>query len=305
MSVDFDTMRSFISKIGPIVQKYAKQYGYKVASPIIAQACLESGYGTSNKAKYHNYFGLKYRKDRCSSASGSFVDGSKEQRTDGSYYDITDSWFKFKTMEDGVKGYFEFISISNYDPVRNNITDPIEYVTILGKCNYYTDLNYPNKIRTIINSHNLTKYDTGFDTDKVQTPVSTVQPVQEKKYYRVRKTWENTKSQIGAYEILDNAKKAADQNQGYYVFDSDGKLVYPISKPKLVPIIDNKKETKLAIGDTIKLLTNTYYNGKKIPAWVHKQILYYRGEDNRGWKFSTKKAGAVTGVVKAGMLERI
>ena len=53
-------VKDFISKIAPVVQKYAKQYGYKVCSPIIAQACLESGYGLSSLAsKYNNYFGLK------------------------------------------------------------------------------------------------------------------------------------------------------------------------------------------------------------------------------------------------------
>lgn len=34
------------------------------------------------------------------------------------------------------------------------------------------------------------------------------------------------KSQKGAYKILDNAKKCADQNPGYKVFDADGKVVY-------------------------------------------------------------------------------
>ena len=44
--------------------------------------------------------------------------------------------------------------------------------------------------------------------------------------YRVRKTWEDSKSQIGAYKVLDNAKKKADANKGYKVFDGSGKLVY-------------------------------------------------------------------------------
>ena len=44
--------------------------------------------------------------------------------------------------------------------------------------------------------------------------------------YRVRKTWADSKSQKGAYKILDNAKKCADQNPGYKVFDADGKVVY-------------------------------------------------------------------------------
>ena len=45
--------------------------------------------------------------------------------------------------------------------------------------------------------------------------------------YRVRKAWSDTKSQKGAYKILSNAKKCADANPGYYVFDSKGTLVYP------------------------------------------------------------------------------
>ena len=58
------TQLEFIEKIAPLCVKFAKKYGYKVASPAIAQACLESGYGTSEKAKHHNYFGLKYRANR-------------------------------------------------------------------------------------------------------------------------------------------------------------------------------------------------------------------------------------------------
>lgn len=45
--------------------------------------------------------------------------------------------------------------------------------------------------------------------------------------YRVRKTWSDSKSQVGAYKVLDNAKACADKNPGYYVFDSTGKKVYP------------------------------------------------------------------------------
>lgn len=46
------------------------------------------------------------------------------------------------------------------------------------------------------------------------------------KWYRVRKTWKDSKTQKGAYKVLDNAKACADQNPGYKVFDADGKVVY-------------------------------------------------------------------------------
>ena len=74
------TKEQFIAEVAKYVQKYAPQYGISVCSPIIAQACLESAYGTSAKAKYHNYFGLKYRQKRVKCHSGYFVDGGAEQK---------------------------------------------------------------------------------------------------------------------------------------------------------------------------------------------------------------------------------
>lgn len=46
------------------------------------------------------------------------------------------------------------------------------------------------------------------------------------RWYRVRKSWADSKTQKGAFKILDNAKKCANQNPGYKVFDADGKVVY-------------------------------------------------------------------------------
>lgn len=44
--------------------------------------------------------------------------------------------------------------------------------------------------------------------------------------YRVRKTWADAASQKGAFRVLDNAKRCADENAGYSVFDEAGKVVY-------------------------------------------------------------------------------
>ena len=44
--------------------------------------------------------------------------------------------------------------------------------------------------------------------------------------YRVRKSWSDVKSQKGAFNNLDNAKKCADSNAGCSVFDESGKVVY-------------------------------------------------------------------------------
>ena len=66
---------------------------------------------------------------------------------------------------------------------------------------------------------------------KEEDPVETV----IKEMYRVRKSWTDAKSQIGAYTVLQNAKNACDKaGTGYYVFNSKGEVVYPttIETPK-------------------------------------------------------------------------
>lgn len=48
-----------------------------------------------------------------------------------------------------------------------------------------------------------------------------------KQLYRIRKSWEDVKSQLAAYENLDTAKSIVDKNAGYKIFDEQGTLVYP------------------------------------------------------------------------------
>ena len=95
------TKQQFIDEIAKYVQKYAPQFGIKVYSPIIAQACLESAYGTSRKATFHNYFGLKYRNNRVTCNAGYFEDGGSEQNPNGTYTILPSStaWYAFENLE--------------------------------------------------------------------------------------------------------------------------------------------------------------------------------------------------------------
>lgn len=53
--------------------------------------------------------------------------------------------------------------------------------------------------------------------------------------YRVRKSWTDAKSQVGAYSVLANAKAACDKaGNGYYVFNSKGESIYPEAEVELV-----------------------------------------------------------------------
>ena len=84
------TNLQFIQKIAPLVQKYAPQYGIKVCSPIIAQACLQSGFNSSKLAyKYYNFFGMK-----CGTAwTGASINmATQEEYTPGVMTNIRDNF---------------------------------------------------------------------------------------------------------------------------------------------------------------------------------------------------------------------
>lgn len=109
--------------------------------------------------------------------------------------------------------------------------------------------------------------------------------------YRIRKTWADANSQVGAYSNLENAKAACDKaGSAYSVFDSKGNKVYPIITAT----------TGFKVGDTVKLAANaTYINGASIPSWVKNSTLYVRKIDGNQITISTLQTGDITGVVDA------
>lgn len=103
-------------------------------------------------------------------------------------------------------------------------------VQIIKDDDYATDSLYVQKICVIIEKYGLTR----FDCVKTEKEV----------WYRVRKSWQDAKSQVGAFKVLDNAKKCADEHPGFSVFDESGKAVYisgdnkpeKVSRPYLVRV---------------------------------------------------------------------
>lgn len=82
-----------------------------------------------------------------------------------------------------------------------------------------------------------------------------------KNIYRVRKSWDNAKSQIGAYGILNNAKIACDKaGSGYSVFDSNGSVVYSAATNR-TDIAPSKTYNDVMIGHSSKDENNSYRGG--------------------------------------------
>jgi len=158
--------KRFISEIAPIIQRLAKKNGYQIASPIIAQACIESRYGLSGLAKYHNYFGLK-----CGSSwKGPSVNmATKEEYTVGTLTSIRDNFRVYANMEDGVQGYFDFISTKRYSNLKS-ATDPKTYLERIKADGYATSSSYVNTNMNTILKWNLTTWD-NFATEHTNTTI--------------------------------------------------------------------------------------------------------------------------------------
>lgn len=150
------TKQEFMDNIAKYARKYAPQYGICIVSPAITQAILESGWGQSKlAAQYHNYFGLK-----CGTKwTGKSVNmATKEEYKPGVLTDIRDNFRVFDSMEDGVKGYFEFIQLERYHNLRG-ITDPKKYFETIIKDGYATSSTYVENCMALLDQYKLTQYD--------------------------------------------------------------------------------------------------------------------------------------------------
>ena len=161
--------KAFIERIAPLIQKYAPQYDIRVHSPIIAQAILESGWGKSKLAAvYHNYFGLK-----CGSKwQGASVNmATQEEYKAGVKTSIRANFRVYDSMEEGIKGYFEFIKLPRYDKLKG-VTSPETYLKRIKNAGYATASDYVEDVLKVVDTYGLRKYDTKTAPVAVTTPIT-------------------------------------------------------------------------------------------------------------------------------------
>lgn len=113
-------------------------------------------------------------------------------------------------------------------------------------------------------------------------PPTSMNSANTKILYRVRKSWTDATSQIGAYSSLDNAKAAC--KNGYYVFDEKGIIVYPLqnSGTYQVKLLDNLNIRKTPNGTIVQV------NGAK------KGIIYTIVETQGSWGKLKSGAGWIS-----------
>lgn len=283
------TKKQFIEEVARYTYTYAKQYGIVVYSPIIAQACLESAYGTSELAKNaHNYFGLKYT----SAVSGNsyYVKDATEQRPDGSYYTESNAkWCKFNSLEEGVRGYFEFINKPRYAKLKG-VEDPEKYLQAIKDAGYSTSIQYVNNVMNTIKSNGLDAYDVIIpepDKDsyfRVQVGAFTIeanakrmqQDMKNKGFECIIKQYGNLfKCQTGAYSSLANAKAQLAKviQAGFIGF---------IKNPDVILDEDTKEEENKAqyiMKTALASPTNYVASSTRNPDSSYYIVWHYTGND--------------------------
>ena len=102
---------------------------------------------------------------------------------------------------------------------------------------------------------------------KKTTTSATTTPATTKVLYRVRKTWKDSASQLGAFASLTNAKKLANSLPGYKVFDNNGKVVYtPKTKTTTTKAVTEDCKVKVKKGAKD-------YNGDSVASFVYKSFV--------------------------------
>ena len=200
----------FIADIAGYVKKYAGLYGILVYSPVIAQAVLESGWGESRlSSQYHNYFGLK-----CGTRwTGRSVNmRTQEEYREGTLTSIRDNFRVFDSMEEGVKGYFEFIQLKRYRNLQG-IRDPQEYLETIRADGYATSFSYVEDCMKVIRQYELTRFDEG----GCETMAKTAESVLD-----VMRGWLGFSEANGKFkEIIDLYNGVKPLPRGYAVQYSD------------------------------------------------------------------------------------
>ena len=142
----YDYVNVFFNNLAPlVVNEYIRRKGQKRLYPstVLAMAALESGYNLNAKT----LFGIK--------GDGIVLDTT--ECINGENINIKDSFVIYSTLAEAVQGLYELMQWDNYDRATS-CTDYEEECRMVQACGYATDLNYSDKLISIVNSYQLTMF---------------------------------------------------------------------------------------------------------------------------------------------------
>lgn len=167
------TKLEFIDMIGSVATKVATERGLGNVQiwTCIAQACCESGFGTSKLMSNANaFFGIKATQSWVNKAKygGKVYNASTKECYDGSTYTTINACFRaYNNMEDSVRDYFDLMTLPRYKDslTKDNVVDCI---TTIKNGGYATSPTYIQTITNIYNQYKseIEKWNTNITTSK-------------------------------------------------------------------------------------------------------------------------------------------
>ena len=157
------TSDAFLSKVSLQAQKMSKKYGV-YASLMLAQAALESGWGTSTlSTQANNFFGMK----ATGWTGATYSVKTAEQTSSGKTYYITAAFRKYSSYQASFDDYGLKMrtTLGNYGSLcysktwLENASSASAAAKAIKAAGYATDTNYATKLISHIGTYNLTKYD--------------------------------------------------------------------------------------------------------------------------------------------------
>ena len=148
---------NFLNNVAPSAQAIAAQRGL-YASMMIAQAALESGWGTSSlSTNAYNLFGVKWN------GYGAYINMPTQEFYGGAYHTVYAKFQRYSSYAESLNAYANLIvshfpnstkaNASSYAVAANNLRNGV-YGT------YATAPNYASSLINLIQQYDLTKYDT-------------------------------------------------------------------------------------------------------------------------------------------------
>lgn len=155
----------FISKVQDQAMRSASQTGIP-ASFSIAEGALESGWGESQLFREaNNLFGVK----KYPAWTGGVLPMITREFILGRPVMQQALWCKYADLTDCFNDHARFFYENpRYHQALDKLPDVVEFTRGIAAAGYSTDPHYADKILSIIETHNLTKFDKG-DNDGHQT----------------------------------------------------------------------------------------------------------------------------------------
>jgi flagellum-specific peptidoglycan hydrolase FlgJ len=152
--------RAFLESIAPAARNSQRRYGVP-ASVVIAQAVLETGWGTSQLAhSARNYFGMTCGPNGAGPiATGCYV-GSDRVCDDTGCWPSAASFRVYGSLADSVSDHGQQLKTNRrYKAAYKARSRPETFVKRMAKAGYATDPGYGQRVIRIMKKYKLNKYD--------------------------------------------------------------------------------------------------------------------------------------------------